>query len=106
MFRRLLAGALLLLPLCGEAAQISYFTIDPIPEAQIAGTPFNLTVTARDDAGVPVTDFSGPVNFQIVSASVVSSQPLIGNLGYTDFSFNQNGGVSAGFAFIPINDLT
>jgi uncharacterized repeat protein (TIGR01451 family) len=106
MFRPLFAALLLLTSLCGEAAQVSYFSIDPVSEAQHSGAPFNLTVTARDAAGNPATDFSGTVNLQAVSDHLASSHPIVGNIGYSSFSFNQNGPASAGFGFTPISDIT
>ncbi len=93
-----------LLPVCTQAA-VNYFTLDSVPSHQMAGTPFNMTVTARDAAGNPAPDFSGPVSLHVLPGVVPSSQSVIGNIGYTDFSFNQYGPVSAGFSFTPTDDV-
>src|SRR5687767_14484249 len=85
-----------------QAAQVSYFTVDPVLSHQIVGTPFNVTATARDTAGNPVFEFSGPVDVHAVDEVPRASQPMLGDIGYTGFS----GAVSAGFGFTPTSDIT
>jgi uncharacterized repeat protein (TIGR01451 family) len=97
-----LAAIFSLLPIFTRAAQVSYFTIDSVPSRQMVGTPFNVTATARDAAGNPIAEFSGSLNVQAIAEVPRASQPMLGDISFTEFS----GQANAGFGFTPTSDIT
>src|SRR6185503_15457130 len=87
------------------SGSIDRFLWSDIASPQQAGQPFAVRITALDTNNTVVTNFAGPVILTGAVGSGVESFPILGNLTYQDFSYNQNGPVSAGYSFTPDADL-
>jgi len=89
-----------------QAGSLHHFESRFIESPQRVGVSFEVLLTARDVTNGLVEDFTGTVALTASSDSDLRSAPLLGNLGHQDFSYNQHGPVSAGFAFTPNTDIT
>lgn len=83
---------------------VDHFEWSAIPGPQLMGKPFATTLTARDEFGSVVSNFTGAVGLLGLAAGGVASNTILGDVIH-DNSFN-NGTYTIGHAFTPTNNLT
>ena len=71
-----------------EVNPINHLEFAPIPSPQVAGSPFNVTVTAKNENNKPQTQFNGPLNLFGLAGS--------GQISITPTSINFTNGVWSG----------
>ena len=87
--------------LSSVAAVVDHFDWAPVSD-QLAGNPFQVTVTAENSSGATVTDFTGPVNLSASTGTGVSSESILGNPTHDSAS---SGNYTLGYAFTPNTDI-
>ncbi len=87
------------------AAAVDHFEWGAVPSPQFAGSPFAVTLTARDDQNGLVTNYTGPVTIQGFRGEPPSTDILWGNPRHYDMLWGSWGAKTGGFAFTPAVDL-
>ena len=85
-----------------QPGAVSSFTWGNITSPQIAGLPFQETLTAKDVFGNPATNYNGSASLTGI-VGTVTSQTMLGNLTFTNS--NNSGTFTVGYAFTPSSNM-
>ncbi len=82
---------------------LDHFAWSAIPSPQTVGAPFPVTITAQDEVGRVVSNFTGSVTLSGWMGGGLTTNTILGSVVHTA---SGSGTYTLGYAFTPTNNLT